>query len=311
MSNAASTELSIIVVSYNTRDLTLDCLRSVYRETANVDFELILIDNASEDGSAAAIRDEFPDVRLFPLKENLGFAGANNMAAQYAHGEYMLLLNPDTVVLDHAIDRIMDFARNNSFAGIWGGRTVFADGSLNATSCWGKITPWSLFCRSTGISSLFSRTEFLNPEEYGGWLRDSERAVDIVTGCFLLIRKEDWERLGGFDLEFYMYGEEADLCLRARTIGHRPMITPTATIIHYGGASDTVRPRRIHNVLAARAKLIRKHVSPVLRPVALLMFIIWPFMKFLKASISRSPEREAWRTVCKSLPDWYNEKFKP
>ena len=207
--------LSILVVSYNTRELTLACLESVYAQTTDLDFEVIVVDNASEDGSAKSIADAFPQVKVIESVENLGFARANNLAARSASGEYLLLLNSDTVVLDRAINRILNFARVRPEAGIVGGRTVFADGSLNASSCHGRQTPWGLFCLGTGLAAVFRGSRWFDPESLGSWQRDTVAEVDAVSGCFLLIRRELWEKLGGFDESFFMYGEDMDLCLRA------------------------------------------------------------------------------------------------
>ena len=280
---SAVPEVSIIVVSYNTRDLTLACLRSVLEQTTSP-FELIVIDNASTDGSAEALAEAYPAgseprVRLILEDTNHGFAKANNLAAVEARGAYLLLLNPDTVVLDAAIDNLLAFAKRRPDDRIWGGRTRFGDGSLNATSCWRKMTLWTIFCRTTGLTGLFRRSELFNPESYGDWQRDTERSVDIVTGCFFLIPRDFWNRLGGFDLAYVMYGEEADLCLRAMTFGARPSITPAATIIHYGGASETVRTDRMVRILRAKATLIRRHFSPGTRSVGLLLFQLWPLTR--------------------------------
>jgi len=130
-------DVSIIIVSFNTRELTLDCLRSVYEQTGDVTFEVFVVDNASTDGSAEAIAAAFPQVHLIANHENRGFAAANNQAAQYASGEWLLLLNPDTVVLNRAVDRLVAFARRavaeDAACGIFGGRTIFANGRLNPT----------------------------------------------------------------------------------------------------------------------------------------------------------------------------------
>ena len=219
-------EISIIVVSYNTREMTLDCLRSVVAET-RVPHELIVVDNASDDGSAAAIAAEFPDIRLMAESENHGFALANNMAATHARGEYVLLLNPDTVVRDGAIDRLLAYARAHPEARIWGGRTLYGDGRLNPYSVWRRITLWNIFCRTTGLTGAFPQSRLFNSEAYGGWDRGTDAPVDIVVGCLLLISRADWQALGGFDTTFVMYGEEADLCLRAEALlGARPRMTP-------------------------------------------------------------------------------------
>lgn len=271
--------LSILVISYNTREMTLDCLRSV-REQTSVPHELIVLDNASSDGSAAAIAAEFPDVTLLAETVNHGFAKANNIAALHAKGEFLLLLNPDTVVLDQALDKLLAFARRTPEARIWGGRTVFADGSLNAASCWRRMSLWSVICGTTGLSAVFRNTPVFNPEGYGGWDRSTERQVDIVTGCLFLISRADWDALGGFDPVFFMYGEEADLCLRAEDrLGAKPRVTPEAVIIHYNGASQQVRSDKMVRLLRAKHDLIQRHFPAWQRPIASGLFALQPAVR--------------------------------
>lgn len=267
--------LTIVVVSYNTRDMTLECLRSLAAQT-QTPHQLIVVDNASQDGSAKAIAAAFPQAELVASDVNHGFAGANNLAALNAKGEYLLLLNPDTVVLDRAVDRLFDFARARPEAGIWGGRTVFADGRLNPASCWRRMTLWNIFCRTAGLTGLFPNSDLFNGEAYGGWDRMTERDVDIVSGCFFLIRRAEWERLGGFDPRFLMYGEEADLCLRAAGLGLRPRITPEACIVHYGGASERARSDKMVRLLRAKMALIDAHVPRHQRGLARRLFALWP-----------------------------------
>lgn len=303
---------SILIVSYNTRDLTLACLRSVFEQTIPGTFEVIVVDNASADGSADAIEQEFGRcITLIRSDENLGFARANNVAAKRASGEYLLLLNPDTVVLDRAIDRLVAFAEANPQAGIWGGRTVFADGSLNPSSCWRRMTLWSLLSQAVGLSSLLRGSALFNPEAYGGWARDTEREVDIVTGCFLLIRRDLWKRLGGFDERFFMYGEEADLCLRARNLGARPMVTPDATIVHHDGASARVRAEKLERLLKAKTLLIRRHWSPMMQGVGVWLLSMWPLTRALawgaarRVGIDRAREASgSWTAVWRSRRRW-------
>jgi GT2 family glycosyltransferase len=304
--------VSIIIVSFNTRSLTIECLRSVFAETRNTDFEIILVDNASVDGSGQAIRNEFGhSIKIIELTENIGFAAANNYAAGVANGEFLLLLNPDTVVLDGAIDRLIQFARQNPDAKIWGGRTLFHDRSLNPASCWGKQTVWSLLSQAVGFSSVFRRSNLFNPEGMGGWDRQGQRAVDIVSGCFLLIRREFWERLEGFQSVFFMYGEEADLCLRAQKYGARPMVSSDATIIHYGGASERVRADKIIRLLKAKALLIKIHFPIYMRALGLALLSTWPATRFLVhrmlAYVGRlrsQQQSEVWAEVIRRKGDW-------
>jgi hypothetical protein len=276
----AAPEVSVIVVSYNTRAMTLDCLRSLAAETT-IPHETIVVDNASTDGSAAAIAAAFPAVRLIASPENHGFAKANNIAARAARGRYLLLLNPDTVVLDRAVDRLAAFAARRPEAMIWGGRTLYGDGRLNPGSCNGMQTLWGIFCRTSGLAAAFRASPWLNPDEYGGWDRSTEREVGYVCGCFLLIERAFWEALGGFDLTFVMYGEETDLCHRARARGARPRITPEATIIHYVGASSPRRADKEALVLKAQVTLARRHLPRWQRGPALFLLRVRPLVRTL------------------------------
>ncbi len=297
--------LSILIISYNTGEMTLECLRSVVRET-RAPHEVIVVDNASRDGSAEAIAAEFPDIRLFAEQANHGFAGGNNLAAAHARGDYLLLLNPDTVVQDGAIDTLLAFAERTPDARIWGGRTLFGDGSLNPGSCWGRMTLWNIFARSSGLTGIFPRSPRVNSEDYGGWRRDSEAEVDIVSGCFFLIGRADWEALGGFDPVFHMYGEEADLCLRARrALGARPRITPEATIIHYGGASEAVRSDKMVRLLAAKMTLIERHLPAWQRGAARRLYRLWPLTRRIALGIAGRRERAAvWGEIWDRRAEW-------
>ena len=274
-------------MSYNTRDYTLGCLRSVYEQTRDLDFEVIVVDNASHDGSAEAIAAQFPQVRLFPLDENLGFGRANNVAAREARGKALLLLNPDTVVLDGAIQQLHRFASARPHEVVVGGRTFFADGALNPGSCWGELTLRSLFCMATGLAQLFPRSLLFNPHALGDWQRDTVREVGVIAGCLLWIRRELWDRLEGFDPDFFMYAEDADLCMRARAAGARCVICPDARIIHYAGASEKVRADKMVRLFRARAQLMRKHWwRPRARlGVALLSF--WALLRRAAFGIAR------------------------
>ena len=312
-SEAAAPVVSILVISYNTKAMTLDCLASVVAETT-VPYELIVLDNASADGSAAAIAEAFPPesgVRLIASTENLGFAKGNNVAAREAKGDYILLLNPDTLVLDGAVDRLVAFAGRTPEARIWGGRTLNGDRTLNPGSVFGRVTLWSLFCRSSGLALIFSRSAFLNPEEMGGWDRGDERAVDVVQGSFFLIPRALWEQLDGFDLAFVMYGEEQDLCLRAARLGARPRMTPEATIVHYHGASSRRAAREIMT-LKARVTLIRRHFPGWQQPIGLFLLGFWPWSRMVSGgALSRLSGRprfaEAagmWGDVWRARAEW-------
>jgi GT2 family glycosyltransferase len=310
-SQAAPT-LSIIVVNYRTRDMTLDCLRSIVRETKETSYEILLVDNASNDGTIEMVRSEMPAVRCLPLAENVGFARANNIAAEKANGRLLLLLNPDTLVLDCGIDRLFAFSRQRPEARIWGGQSLRADRSIDPTSCWGRITLWSTICKAFGLGAAFPDMRLFNPEAYAGWDRLTEREVDIICGCFMLIDRDTWNALGGFDGTFFLYGEEADFCLRAARIGARPTFTPSATIIHFSGASEQVQTDKIIRGLSARAELIARHLQPAARQLGLLVNALVPLVRGLGYRVamrfSRDPRvgatAETWWTVWQKRSAW-------
>ena len=308
---SAPIDVSIIVVSYNTLALTRAALDSVVAQTHVARYEVIAVDNASADGSAGMIASHPIGADLIRLDENIGFARANTLAARRARGRYILLLNPDTVVLESAIDRLVAFADCHPEARIWGGRTYFADGSLNPSSCWKRMTVWNLICRATGLTGLFPRIGAFNSEAYGGWARHHPRHVDIVSGCFLLIDRPLWSALGGFDPIYFMYGEEADLCLRARALGANPLITPSAQIVHYGGASEPARAGKMVRLLAAKETLIERHWNPLLVPLGQALLAAWPLTRMLALSTAAaitglrklfiavlSPDRWGWAFYC-------------
>lgn len=303
--------VSIIIVSYNTQHMTLACLASVYGQTT-ADFEVVVVDNASTDGSADAIRQNFPQATLLAEPVNHGFAAAHAIALPRCRAPLLLLLNPDTLVLDGALDKLVAFSHRWPEAGIWGGRTLAADMSLDPTSCWRRMTLWSLLCQLLGLTAIFPESKLFSPEAYGPWRRDSEREVDIVTGCLFLISREMWDRLGGFDPIFVMYGEEADLCLRARRLGLRPAITPDATIIHYGGASEPVRADKMVRLLRAKVELVKRHFPAATRRAGLTLLMLWPLSRFVALwSAAHLPNQthlaqkaSVWRAIWSRRAEW-------
>lgn len=308
----AGPELTVIIISYNTRDLTLAALRTLYATTTRTRFHTVVWDNDSKDGSVEAIAAAFPQVELIASRENLGFARANNVVAETATTEWLLLLNPDTECHEGAIDNLMDFSRAHPQAGITGGRTVFADGRLNIASCWQRMTLWSLFCASVGLTAAFPKSRIFNPEAMPEWKRDSVREVDIVVGCLLMIRRALWNELGGFDLRYYMYGEEADLCARARARGYQPMVTPDAEIMHIVGAASNSLARKRIPLTKARITLMRDHWPAWQVPIGrgLMWFSVAQrhlaasAMNLLRPNEKSRDRKGLWEDMWKSRADW-------
>ncbi|HVX19520.1 MAG TPA: glycosyltransferase family 2 protein [Acidimicrobiales bacterium] len=255
-------DVSIVVVSFNTASLTTQCLAAVPGAVRDRVAETIVVDNASTDGSVPQLRTHHPGVAVIASDENLGFARAVNLAASTTAGRWLLLLNPDTVAEPGSIDRLVAFAEAHPGHGIYGGRTVDPAGEVDPRSCWGLPSLWSLTCWASLADAAFRGSRLLDPESLGRWPRDSVREVGLVTGCLLLVDRQLWERLGGFDERYFMYGEDADLCLRAGQLGHRPVVTPAAAVTHIGGASPIHAADKTVLQLRAKVTLIRSHWRP-------------------------------------------------
>ncbi|MBL7645456.1 MAG: glycosyltransferase family 2 protein [Candidatus Hydrogenedentes bacterium] len=303
-------DVTVIVVTYNTREMTQACLTSLREGAQELSIEIIVIDNASEDGSADMIRKDFPGAALISSEQNHGFAGANNLAAREARGKYVLLLNPDTLVLNSAIDRLVAFAEAHPEASIFGGRTFFGDGTLNPASCFRAPSLWGLFCRAVALDVTFPDSVLFNPDCYGGWARDTVREVDIVSGCFLLIRSGLWRELGGFDTDYFMYGEDWDLCMRARALGHKCLICPEAEIVHYGGASEPLQDGRIVRLLQTKVLLFRKRWGKLRRMAGVALLSLWVIVRLVGYGASclilgvRCEEYGCWKRIWAARSQW-------
>jgi N-acetylglucosaminyl-diphospho-decaprenol L-rhamnosyltransferase len=296
-----SPDVSILIVTYRCRDVARACLESLGSGEGR--HEIIVLDNASGDGTVEMVRSEFPDVRLIASEENLGFALGCNRAAEEARGEYVLLLNPDTVVHEGAVESLLAFARAHPEHGVYGGRTLDPDGSVNPGSCWGAPTLWSLFCFATLLSSAFKRTRLFDPESLGGWKRDTVREVDIVTGCLLLAPRSLWEELGGFDTRFFMYGEDADLSLRAKALGYRPAITPDAVVTHEIGVSSSTREDKLMLLFRGKATLLRKRWRRLRLRLGLFLLSVGLGLRSL-LSRGRGPQPSPWTQVWRNRSEW-------
>jgi N-acetylglucosaminyl-diphospho-decaprenol L-rhamnosyltransferase len=297
--------VSILVVTYRCRDAARACLASL-AGSGDGAREIVVLDNASGDGTVEMVREEFPGVRLIASEENLGFALGCNRAAEEARGEYLLLLNPDTVVHEGAVENLLTFARAHPEHGLYGGRTLDPDGTVNPGSCWGAPTLWSLFWFATLLSSAFKHTRLFDPESLGGWKRDTMREVDIVTGCLLLAPRALWQELGGFDARFFMYGEDADLSLRAAALGYRPAITPDAVVTHEIGVSSSTREDKLLLLFRGKATLLRKHWRGLRLRAGLFLLKTGVGVRALLAVLGRRTDgrARAWREVWRERGDW-------
>ena len=254
-------DVSVIIVNWNTKKLLRDCLTSVYEQTMNIDYEVIVVDNGSTDGSTEMIKHNFPQVSLIQNKENRGFAAANNQAIATARGRYVLLLNSDTVVLDKAIEKTLAFADAHTEAGAVGCRVLNPNSTVQ-TTCFMFPSLLNMLLSSTYLYKLFPKNRFFGREQMTWWLRNDVREVDVVTGCFILVRREAIEQVGTMDESFFMYGEETDWCYRLKKNGWKVMFTPVGQIIHFGGQSAAKIPvAMIIQLRLSILRFIKKHYS--------------------------------------------------
>jgi GT2 family glycosyltransferase len=233
-------KLSIIILGWNDKTVIADCLRSIYRGTSNLDFEVIVSDNGSTDGSVEMIRSEFPQATVIENGANLRFAKGNNVAIAESSGEYVLILNPDTIVLEGSLEKFLAFADQHPEAGAFGCRVVNPDGSYQES---GRPFPT---LRGDWIAAFFLRplaylSTWFIADRYVGWNGDTVRTVDWHSGCCLLVRGDLLKQLGGFDQQFFYYYEDVDLCFRVWKAGYQILFTPSATIVHLGGKSTKER----------------------------------------------------------------------
>jgi GT2 family glycosyltransferase len=254
-------ELSIVLVSWNTRQLLLEALAAFLPLPFAA--EVIVVDNDSADGSADAVEAAFPAVRVIRNPTNVGFAGGVNTGLRAAQAPLILLLNPDTLASAGAIASLVAYARAHPEAGVVGPKVLNRDGSLQA-SVFRAPSLGNLLLSSSYLYQLFPDSPLWNRERYGGRDPNVAGAVEAVSGCCFLLRRELLDRVGLLDDGFFMYAEETDLCLRARRAGFEVHYSAAGPIVHFGGESSRLVSRRM--VVQLRRSLVRfarKHHGPV------------------------------------------------
>ncbi|MCX6271930.1 MAG: glycosyltransferase [Bacteroidetes bacterium] len=255
-------KLSIIIVNYNVRYFLEQCLYSVRLACQDPEAEVFVVDNNSVDGSADMVKKKFPEVRLIENQENLGFSKANNLAIQASSGDYILLLNPDTVVEKDTFTKTVSFMEEHPEAGALGVKMIDGKGRFLPESKRGLPTPLVAFYKIFGFSALFPRSRVFGRYHLGFLHEDQVHQVDILSGAFMMLRKEALEKTGLLDETFFMYGEDIDLSYRLIKAGYKNYYFPLTRIIHYKG--ESTKKSSVNYVFTFyRAMVIfaRKHFS--------------------------------------------------
>lgn len=230
-------DVSVIIVNYNVRQFLENTITSLSRALVGVKAEVFVVDNASDDGSVEMVRAKFPEVCLIPNKENLGFARANNQALKQATGKYLLLLNPDTIVQEDTIHVMLKFFKETPDAGLAGCKILNPDGTFQLPCRRSFPTPWVAFTKVFGLSALFPGSKLFGKYNLTYLSPDETYEVDAVSGSFMMITHEAYERVGGLDETFFMYGEDLDWCYRVNEAGFRVYYVHSTKIVHFKGES--------------------------------------------------------------------------
>lgn len=229
-------KLSIVIICWNDLRVIGNCLHSIYSCTQSTRLEVVVSDNGSNDCSVDFIRQTYPKVRVLQNGTNLGFAKGNNAGIRKSQGQYVLILNPDTIVHEGSLEKLVEFADRHPEAGAFGCRVLNPDGSYQVSA---RLFPtiWRSWLAAFYLRRLASISNIFAMDMYPGWRGDSERPVDWQSGCCVMFRGNLLEELGGFDEQFFYHFEEVDLCRRVRSAGYPILFTPEATITHLGGQS--------------------------------------------------------------------------
>jgi GT2 family glycosyltransferase len=263
-------DLSVIVVSWNTKDLLRQCLQSVYDTAGDLAFEVLVVDNGSTDGSPGMVKRHFPRVRLLENGCNAGFAGANNQGMALGRGRYLLLLNSDAALADGGVQKVVRFMDERPDVGVSGVKLLNLDGTFQASYA-DFPTLTSEFLVATGLGSRWVSLYYPSPRPQPG---EGAREVDWIAGAFMLLRREVFEQVGGMDEAYWMYSEETDWCYRIRQAGWKIYYLPEVAVVHVGGAST--RQRRLGMMAQLNRSKVRffaKNYGPV--HAAQLRVLLW------------------------------------
>jgi len=305
--------VSVVIVTYRSASVISECLSAVRRAAPDESMELIIVDNASGDDTVGVARRAAPDAKIIEQDRNGGFAAGCAVGASVARGRWLLFLNPDTVIAADAVQALLGCAAGRPSAGIIGGRFVDENGNADLTSWWGKPSLWSATCFALGLNSLLAGIPLFNPEAPRPWISPDEvRAVPVVSGAFMLVRRDLWHEFGGFDPAFFMYGEDADFCLRAVKAGCQPIVTARAVCHHSGGKSSSSTQKLIL-LYTGKCTLVHRHFPRGLRGVGVRLLLVGVFLRATASKwISLRPTRSArprtrgedWRALWDKRGEW-------
>jgi GT2 family glycosyltransferase len=265
--------ISVIIVSWNAKSFLLKCLDSIFAQRHPDRMEVIVVDNASTDGSPEAVETAFPTVTVIRNDANYGFARANNIGIAASSGDYLFLINSDVVVEVNCFATMLQYMNENPDVGMLGPRINGSDGNVQR-SCMGYPTLWNTFTRALALDIAFPNSRLLGGQLLT-WGHDETRTVDVINGCFWLLPRAALDEVGLLDERFLIYGEDVDWCKRFNDCGWEIVFYPRAAAIHYGGASSANAPVRFYvEMQRATYQFWQKHHSRIAATTFLLINIL-------------------------------------
>jgi len=308
-------DTSIIIVSWNTRDILRNCLKSVYEQTKDIPFEVIVIDNASSDNSVSMIKSEFSQVHLIENKENRGFAAGVNQGIAIVKGRYVLVLNSDTIICDNAIEKTIRYADTHPEAAMVGCQVSDNFDTIQMT-CFRFPSVLNLFLYTFSLNKIFKKNHFFGREWMLWWRRNSEREVEVVSGSFMLVRRKAIDDIGLMDEDYFLYYEETDWCYRFAKAGWKILFWPGAKIIHcHGGRNSSKQESTKMAIQMQRSCLIffrknRNIASSIMVRLLLIVsfacrFCFWTVALYVKYLLRNSSNYEKK----KSAENWSVFKY--
>jgi GT2 family glycosyltransferase len=314
MKSGSSPEITIIIVSWNVQELIVNCIKSIFEKTRENKFELIVVDNYSTDMSVKVVKSVFPQVTVIENSSNVGYSRAINSAILKSSGEYILILNPDTVIADDICKIFINFMKMNLNVGAVGGKAILPNGSIDYCSARNLPSMLSQIFELTYLSKIWPQNRILGRYDMKYWDHNSARKVEFLSGQLIMIRRKVIDNIGPLDENFFLYYEDADLCRRVLRAGWDIQYLPEATIIHYESQSVKGHPARKELYLEMFRSMLKYHkkhegaiAATALRILIFVSYSIRALLSwcmYLFSSGSSNIEWEKRRRLYSSVVKW-------
>jgi len=235
-------DLSIIIVNFNTKEFLRNCLKSVAESTKNISYEIIVVDNASHDGSVEMVKKEFPEIRIIANKRNVGFSKANNQGVKISkESRYVLFLNSDTIVNKNVLEEMIKFMDSHKDAGAATCKLIIPNGKIDDATHRGFPTPWNAFCHFSGLSGMAPKSRIFTGYTLGWMDIEKTHEIDALAGAFMLVRRPAGEEVKWWDEDYFFYGEDLDFCFMLKQKGWKIYYVPGVSIKHFKGVSGGIK----------------------------------------------------------------------